>query len=455
MPAPRRSVLALLTTAGVFSVALAFRAPEQPAAPAGDPGPLTATTSGPKFWKGNLHAHSLWSDGDDFPEMIADWYKRHGYDFLAMTEHNVIADGERWTDAETTPVRKGAVAKYVKRFGEAWVERRTAKVTPKGKDAKDEAEAVERAQVRLKPLREFRSLLEEPGKFLLVPGEEITHRYKTKPVHMNGINVRDTIKPIDGADVTETVRANIRQAEAAGRGNGWPNLVFLNHPNFGWGQTAEDMLAVEELKFFEVYNGHPGVRNYGDATHAGTEKVWDILLAVRLGKLKMPVVYGVGTDDSHGYHEFGLGKVNPGRGWCMVRAPYLSAEALVRAMHAGDFYFSSGVELADVRAKDGTLSVDIKGEAGVTYKTEFVATMKDANLDSKPLTGDDAKPLDVTRRYSDDVGKVVATSAELKASYKLTGKELYVRAKVTSSKPHPNPYQKGDVEMAWTQPVLP
>ena len=61
----------------------------------------------------------------------------------------------------------------------------------------------------------------------------------------------------------------------------------------------------------------------------------------------------------------------------------------------------------------------------------------------------------MTRVYSADVGKVVAESTDLEPSYRLTGKELYVRAKVTSSKPHPNPYQKGDVEVAWTQPVVP
>jgi hypothetical protein len=38
---------------------------------------------------------------------------------------------------------------------------------------------------------------------------------------------------------------------------------------------------------------------------------------------------------------------------------------------------------------------------------------------------------------------------------RLTGKELYVRAKVISSRPHPNPYQKGDMEAAWVQPVVP
>ena len=49
-----------------------------------------------RWYKGNLHTHSLWSDGDDFPEMIADWYKSEGYDFLALSDHNVLSDHERW-----------------------------------------------------------------------------------------------------------------------------------------------------------------------------------------------------------------------------------------------------------------------------------------------------------------------------------------------------------------------
>jgi len=36
----------------------------------------------PQWWKGNLHTHSLWSDGDDYPEMILDWYKTNGYHFM-------------------------------------------------------------------------------------------------------------------------------------------------------------------------------------------------------------------------------------------------------------------------------------------------------------------------------------------------------------------------------------
>ena len=31
------------------------------------------------WFKGNTHTHSLWSDGNDFPEMIATYYKNEGY----------------------------------------------------------------------------------------------------------------------------------------------------------------------------------------------------------------------------------------------------------------------------------------------------------------------------------------------------------------------------------------
>jgi|GEM_PF-5200528 len=69
--------------------------------------------------------------------MVVDWYKQHGYQFLALTEHNVIAEGEKWIDADTTDTRRTAVAKYVKRFGDRWPEFRTTN---------------NKRQVRLKPL---------------------------------------------------------------------------------------------------------------------------------------------------------------------------------------------------------------------------------------------------------------------------------------------------------------
>jgi hypothetical protein len=437
----RRSLLAAAASLGLIAAALAWQQPPAtPPPPTAALAPLPVAAAPAQYWKGNLHTHSLWSDGDDFPEMIADWYKRNGYHFLALTDHNVLAEGDRWTPADSTPVRAKATAKYAARFGDRWVERRE-------KDGKK--------QVRLKPLAEFRSLLEEPGRFLLVPAEEITHSYAKRPIHMNGINLRDPVKPLDGKDAIETITVNLRQVADQRAKTGRVMVAFLNHPNFGWGVRAEEMLLVDGLKFFEVFNGHSGVKNYGDDTHASCERVWDITLALRLGKHGLPVVYGMATDDSHAYHEFGLGKTNPGRGWVMARADHLTAEGVVKAIDAGDFYSSTGVVLDEVTRAGDEYRLAIRTEPGVSYKTEFVATMKGTSLDSEARLDKDGNPLPVTRAYGPDVGKVVATSADPRPSYRLTGQELYVRAKVTSSKPHPNPYAKGDTEVAWTQPVVP
>ena len=59
--------------------------------------------------------------------MIADWYKRHGYNFLTLTDHNVLSEGEGWI--EIKPAHKAAIDKYRARFGDAWIERRTRRAT--------------------------------------------------------------------------------------------------------------------------------------------------------------------------------------------------------------------------------------------------------------------------------------------------------------------------------------
>ena len=51
-----------------------------------------------RWWKGNLHTHTFWSDGDDFPEMVAEWYRDNGYNFriadaFALSPSNTVSIG--------------------------------------------------------------------------------------------------------------------------------------------------------------------------------------------------------------------------------------------------------------------------------------------------------------------------------------------------------------------------
>ncbi len=402
----------------------------------GEPAVPTPFSDQPRWWRGNLHTHSLWSDGDDFPEMIVAWYKEHGYNFLGLSDHNVLSEGPRWIDAE----RHGRIdlrepmAKYRQRFG-AWVEEQRG----------------DRPLVRLKPLSEFRSLFEEPGRFMLIPSEEITDRFEKLPVHLNATNVRESIAPQGGRSVLEVMQNNVNAVLEQRRRTGTPMLVHLNHPNFGWGVTAEDLARVHGERFFEVHNGHPVVRNYGDDDHPGTERIWDVVLTTRLLLRDGQVMFGLATDDAHQYHAFGIDRVNPGRGWIMVRARHLTAESIVNALEQGDFYASTGVRLRDVGSDGRRVWLDIDPVPGVTYGTEFIGTLKPAAAAAGDAPGDRA----AGAPDPDDIGRVLLRTSDPHPSYTFTGRELYVRARVRSSRPHPNPYAAGDLETAWTQPMVP
>jgi hypothetical protein len=44
------------------------------------------------FQKGNLHTHTSLSDGDSPPAEVIAWYRGRGYDFLALTDHNLRSE---------------------------------------------------------------------------------------------------------------------------------------------------------------------------------------------------------------------------------------------------------------------------------------------------------------------------------------------------------------------------
>ena len=109
------------------------------------------------WYKGNLHTHTINSDGDSSPDTVARWYKEHRYHFLALTDHNYFTD-------------------------------------PQGLNA----------------------FLAAQDRFLLLTGEEVTSRYDDKPVHVNAFRLKSTIDPAFGSDVVETLRKNVEAIRAHG-----------------------------------------------------------------------------------------------------------------------------------------------------------------------------------------------------------------------------------------------
>lgn len=399
------------------------------------------------WYKGNTHTHSLWSDGNEFPDMIAQWYAEQGYDFLVLSDHNILSRGEKWMKLSEIVKRRNpnALAHYKEHFGAEWVQTR-------GEGAS--------LEVRLRTLEEVRQRFEKPGEFVMIEGEEITDAWGKLPVHINAVNLTEAIQPQRGDSVRDVIRRNLAAVREQAERTGKPILAHLNHPNFRWGVTAEDIAHVVEEPFVEVFNGHPGSADQGDELHPSSERIWDIASTIRIAELDAPPPFGVATDDSHHYHEAQADHADhaiPGRGWVMVNAEELSGDAIVRAMIAGRFYASSGVTLkrVDYDAGRRVLRVVIDPAEGRTYTVRFIGTRKGYDATSAPRV--DSRGVEVpsvTRVYSDDVGATLAEHAGVtEATFKLDADALYVRAQITSDKAPRFPIYEGQVETAWTQPV--
>jgi hypothetical protein len=310
-----------------------------------------------RWLRGTTHVHTALSDGDASPLVVASWYRDHGYDFVVITDHDSL-----------TPVDR------------------------------------------------LNRELGGGGRFLVLGGVEVTDRLGRAPVHLNGIGVREAVKPGGGGSVAEILDRNARAVRAAG------GIPQVNHPNYVWAFGADEIAASTEPRHLEIFNGHPAVNNEGGGGTPSAEEMWDALLS------RGRTFYAMATDDAHDFHgEFSRHLANPGRGWVTVRAPALTAEAILAALDRGDFYASTGVEITDMTAD----------ARGIRLRLPRTPAWQ----------ANPSRPLDLRYRtvFIGRDGRVLDRDDSLEPAYVFRGDELYVRARVEAS----------DGTRAWTQPVFP
>lgn len=378
---------------------------------------LSCTTikSKDQVWhKGNLHTHSFWSDGDDFPEMIINWYKNHDYQFIAISDHNTIANEEKWYKLSKKDLDHKVLDKYIDSFGN-WVETRS--------DSSGTA-------VRLKTYDEYSGKLEDPEKFLIIRSEEVTSSYDKKPIHINVTNIQHKIDPQKGKSVVEIIQKTLDLIYEQRNKLGVPMFAHINHPNFGYGVSTYDIKNLNGERFFEVYNGHPAVNNEGNEDFDSTETMWD-LINIHYFKEGKPLLLGIATDDSHNYHEFSEKMSNTGRGWVMVNSDELSSSSLIDAMEKGKFYASTGVYLKNINRSEKELVVEVEAIGDVNYQILFLGYKKN----------------------SDAVVELKRVQAD-KASYVFQKDDLFVRATVISDEPLDFVTDSNQTKRAWIQPQL-
>ena len=367
-----------------------------------------------QWQKGNLHTHSFWSDGNDFPEMIIQWYKNQGYQFIALSDHNTIAKQERWYELSKRDIENKVLEKYENAYGD-WVETQTDSTG---------------VRVRLKTFDEYRSKLEEPGRFLIVKSEEVTSSYEKKPIHINVTNIQEKIEPVKGSSVVEIMQKTLDLVHAQREKLGIPMFAHINHPNFGYGISTEDLKKLNGERFFELYNGHPAVNNAGNDEYDSTEIMWDLVNIHYLDQGK-PLLYGIATDDSHHYHNFTADLSNTGRGWVMVNSKKLETSSLIEAMEKGDFYASTGITIKKYVVTKNQIRVKVEPEQGVHYEILFLGYK------------DGGEAVETLERIKDTKG-----------SYTFQDNDLFVRVKITSDALKESPPNTQETKQAWTQPFL-
>src|SRR5690349_7389417 len=109
------------------------------------------------WFKGNLHTHTLNSDGDSTPDDVVRWYREHGYNFVTLTDHNYL------TNVDGLNALHGA-----------------------------------------------------DDQFIVMKGEELTDRFGAKPVHINGFAPNAFVKTTGGSSVLDMAQKMIDALRGAG-----------------------------------------------------------------------------------------------------------------------------------------------------------------------------------------------------------------------------------------------
>lgn len=325
-----------------------------------------------EWYKGNTHTHTvLCGHADSTPEAVTKWYHDRGYNFLVLSEHNIFIDP---------------------------------------------------ADVKMPDNKR--------DDFILIPGEEVTGGGHAHTTALNTVGLVDpALEQREGASKTEVIQDHVDGTiEQHGH-------AILNHPNFRYMNTTEDIRLVQGLHMFELFNGHPQVNNFGNDEHISIEVMWDQLLSDGM------LIYGVSSDDAHNFLKLGPDVSNPGRGWVMVRSGSLTPDAIAEAMYHGDFYATSGVMLSQLDSGQGGISVTVDEEA---TNRELESTFVSGHKVDEGEAG-------YVIEFIGDGGEVLKEVKGVSASSEVSSASSYTRAKITFTRKSTDGFENF---YCWTQPVF-
>lgn len=255
-----------------------------------------------QWYKGNLHCHTIVSDGRLSPKEAVDYYKSHGYSFLAISDHNIFTDFGGELNSEDFIVLPAVEASAV--LYDSQENRNKLKV-----------HHMHGIAMPKEALNDDENLLNQ---------ENVLEQTEIVPLkHMEEVPMKAYFGGWQGAKVAQDLCDELIARDC---------FVIYNHPL--WSKVREDeWIDTKGLTAVEIYNHGACLAN---GTGYDTSR-WDIMLCE--GKK----VWGIAADDNHNDEEtddsFG--------GFIVVKAPELTAEALTKSIIDGNFYASTGPQIYD------------------------------------------------------------------------------------------------------------
>lgn len=264
-----------------------------------------------KFYKANLHSHSVYSDGHLTVEEMKEAYMKKGYSIIAFTDHEHLIDNSHLDDENFLSITSCEVA--VKEF--------------------PEQSTLVNMDMRVGHFNFY----------ALDQHNTVTPCYSSVYDHfVNDLN-RDKIKfegEYERKYSIERINEMIRIANEKGF------IVSYNHPNWSL-ENATRYLGYENLFAVEIVNGGCIKAGYVD-----NEGVFDDIL--RSGKK----IFATTADDNHNPHPIDSKLCDSFGGWVMINAEKLEYSEIMSALQRGDFYASTGPEITSLTRDGDTVRVE-------------------------------------------------------------------------------------------------
>lgn len=266
--------------------------------------------TGQNTYRGNLHSHTVQSDGHLTPAESVQRYRQNGYSFLSLTEHDLYTD--------------------------------------------------------------LRAQFEDES-FLIFPGIEASSYLLDDPVHRNAVKCHHMNGILGSTEMLASAEKQYAPNEHQARDlhfHSWNGaeaaqklctglqdhgmLVTYNHPC--WSRVdPEEFADTEGLWALEIFN-YDTVLECGEGLDTCD---WDRML--RAGRR----IYAVATDDNHNGPQF----EDSCGGWISVHADQLSHDAIVASLLRGNYYSSSGPAVSSYLIRNDIVQIDCSPCQRITFIT--------------------------------------------------------------------------------------